>query len=450
MKRSRPQRAAAVKSRDMWRADMDTEESAEDEEDDQGAGPGLAAEGVCNGDEGEKEGGEGSAKAPTNSVKALKAPQAPQAPKAPKAPPAALEVRSPVHGLPESMPTPQTVLDGLRVGAAVALRAHISRSGTVLQNGSSPAITPLPRAVPAAVVLTRTGVAPLLTRAAVAAWGSSSPGGRDMAAAIEHVLAALHASPAAAAEDGTTPLFNVTGHRPLARLLAKHGVSSIPGEVILTGGGIRITFRTVRFVRRLERVGDQVTPGRLFNWSPKGNSWLRPAPAHGRNGAGLRTLSRSWKDWVCGVAGAYDPEGVMEGWQPDWDGAKVVVADPGLLLPLCLSDGRALPKALWHRLRRTWADFVPKPKHVRRAEVAMGQAGGQARHAGSLTFLRYVAAFHAAEPDLTAYYGSAKKNGAREYKLDKQRSLLDQLLQELAPSPQARALPCTQCTGGID
>jgi hypothetical protein len=267
-----------------------------------------------------------------------------------------------------------------------------------------------------------------------------------IAAATARVANALRAHPAAAKAEGTSPLFDLAGHRPLARLLSTHGVATIPGEVILTGGGLRVTFTAVRFVRRMERCGDSVTPGRLFNWRPKGNGWLHAATARGRNGAGLRTVSRSWKDWVCGVAGAYDLEAIPEGWQLEWDGATVVVVDPGLLLPLCLADGRALSKGQWYRLRSVWADFVGKPRAVRKAEAELGRTGAQGRHPGAVAFARYVSAFHKAQPLLSSYYGSTVKAGAREYKMDKLRSLLDQLLMELAPNPQARAHPCTHAS----
>ena len=352
-------------------------------------------------------------------------------------------VRSAVYGLPEFLSASEQVQDGLRVGAALSFRAHASRSGTRLKNGSLPAVTPVPGAVPASVVLTPKAVLPLLDMAQALA---SRRGEVAIAAATARVANALRAHPAAAKAEGTSPLFDLAGHRPLARLLSTHGVATIPGEVILTGGGLRVTFTAVRFVRRMERCGDSVTPGRLFNWRPKGNGWLYAATARGRNGAGLRTVSRNWKDWVCGVAGAYDLEAIPEGWQLEWDGATVVVVDPGLLLPLCLADGRALSKGQWYRLRSVWADFVGKPRAVRKAEAELGRTGGQGRHPGAVAFARYVSAFHKAQPLLSSYYGSTVKAGAREYKMDKLRSLLDQLLMELAPNPQARAHPCTHAS----
>ena len=416
----------------------------------------MAAEGACDAEEEYVEGVEGSAKAPQapQPPKAPPPPKAPQPPKARKAPqppkpapPPPLEIRSPVEGLPAALTASQQVLDGLRVGATVTLRAHISRCGTRLKNGSPPAISPLPRAVPASVTLTRTGVAPLLRRAAAAA---RRCGATQVADATERVLAALSdpAHAAAAQADGVSALFDVTGHQPLARLLAKHGMSTVPGEVTLTSAGIRITFPSVRFTRRLERRGEHNTPGRLFNWNPRGNAWLHAAPARGHNGAGLRTLSRNWKDWVCAVPGPYAPDGIPEGWQLEWDGARAVFADPGLLLCLCLADGRALSKAQWYELRNTWADFVPKPKAVVRAEAAMARQGGQARHPGTLGFMRYVGAFHAAQPVLCGYYGSRSRAAAREHKQDRLRSLLDQVLRELAPNPQVM-LPAWLCGVGV-
>lgn len=260
---------------------------------------------------------------------------------------------------------------------------------------------------------------------------------------LEALIAALRKNRDGAREDGTSPLFDLS-HGPLARLLAKYDLTSVPGEVVFTGAGVRITLPVVRFVRRLEREGgaQAPAPGRLFNWSPKGNAWLHTGQARGRNGAGVRTLSHSWKDWVCAVPGPYAAEGVLNGWQAWWDGANVAVLDPGLLLPVCLADGRALSKEAWHRARAVWADFVPKPKAVHEAEVGLAKTGGQARHPGVVTFSKYVAGFHKAWAGLTSYYGSPTKAAAREYKGDKQRSLLDKLLRAVAPNPQVGA-----CTG---
>ena len=228
------------------------------------------------------------------------------------------------------------------------------------------------------------------------------------------------------------------GHPPLAQLLQKHGSSFVPGQVVYTTGGVRFCFPKVRYVRRYERVGADVRPGRLFNWDPRGSRWLRCARKRGMNGAGLRTMSRDKRSWRCWTPGAYHLEAVPDRWSPLLDGASCVIMDPGVLLPFCCADGRALTKEEWYRHRKIWLDFLPKPADVRAEEAGMGKRGGCAQAPGLVAFASYVAAFTKAYGKLSAYYSSATQAGAREYKRDKLRSMLDQLLHEFAPRPQVR------------
>lgn len=345
------------------------------------------------------------------------------------------------------------VAQGLRAWACISLRAHMSWAGTVLRNKRRPQVTPLSGAVPKAVVLTRHGVAHLLERAVLlgeqraveadtAGDAAAAVAARVMATQTMLVLTALKAHPHRAHELGVTPLFNV-GHPSLAALLTKHRVDHVPGDVVFTGRGLRVTFQIVRFVRRMERRGAEVVPGRLFNWRPKGNAVFRHGGPRGKNGAGLRTLSRNWKDWRCGCPGPYHPEGVMKRWEPWWDDAACVVIDPGVLLPLCCADGRVLSKDQWYRHRKVWADFVPKPPEVRQAEAGMAKVAGEARAPGLISFMAYVKEFNRVHVDaLLPYYSSPSLLGAREHKGDKLRSLLGQLLHELAPRPQVRLYVC--------
>ena len=383
-------------------------------------------------------------------AKGKPAPQA--APKAKtKAAPAPVPVRGPLHGLPpcfESM-SAQTV-GGLRAGACLALRAHCASLGTVLRSGAPPALTPLPGASPSSVPLTAHGVLPLLERAAHmesqrlgVAVPTGGPGGPVRPVPqLRTLVDQLRANPAAAAALGTTPLFNLA-HPPLQALLAKHNTATVPGEPLYTGGGLRVVFPVVRYQRRVERIGETVAPGRLFNWSLKGRSWLRRASARGKNGSGLRTLSRDWKGWACWTPGPYHPEGVPKRWRPWHDTASCVVIDPGVILPIVTSRGLALSKRQWYKLRGVWADFVPTPHGVATAEASVGKGGRRRQAPGLVAFSRYLRAFHEAYGRTEQYYVSRAQTGAREHKQDKLRSLLAQLLHALAPRPQVgeRSLP---------
>ena len=429
----RPQRAAAVAARKRFLEEVDEE----DEEEGEGDADGESTE------------------------KRRKAPKAPSTAPAPapkpkakakaKAAPPPLVVKSPVEDLhPDLQSLSKQVCHGLRAWASIALRSHISRAGTVLRSKKRPTLTPLPSAAPSSIVLTRIGVLPLLRRAillghdrAVAAeaagQASVAAAARDVSQQTAELVQALQASTPRALELGVTPLLHV-GHGSLAALLHKHQLPSVPGQVVFTGGGLRVTIPVVRFVRRMEKRADAVSPGSLFNWDPRGNSFLRPGGARGRDGAGLRKLSRNWKDWLCCRPGAYDPEGVPKNYQESWDNATSVHMDPGILLCLTCSDGRALSKARWYKLRQTWADFVPTPAAVRQAEAGMGKGGGGGPRApGLAAFSAYVAEFHRVHgTTLSPYYGSSSVLASKEYKADKLRSLLSQLLHELAPRPQVR------------
>ena len=331
---------------------------------------------------------------------------------------------------------------GLRAGATIALRAHISAMGTRLRNGNPPAVTPLAGAAPSSVTLTRHGVLPLLRRAHKLGLETAGRLQEDAAAAahataiashVGSLVTALAEAPDMAASLGVTPLFNLS-HGPLKDLLRKRRTPhAVPGEPVFTGGGIRFTFPKVVYVRRMERTGEQVKAGRLFNLHPKGSSWLRPARGRGKNGAGLRTLSRDKRAWRCLTPGAYHPDAVPVRWRPWWDGARCSVLDPGVVLILCADNGWALSKAEYYRFRRVWADFVPKPTEVRQCEEKLGRTGGPSQAAGLLSFTQYVTAFQAQYPSLAAYYNSPAKARAKEHKGDKLRSLLDQVLMQLAP-----------------
>ena len=389
----------------------------------------------------------------TDSASAAAAPHA--------APTPPVVVRSATEGLAPCFTTQglstQTT-EGLRAAACLSLRAHISERGTRLKGNRLPAVTPLPGATPSSVILTRSGVVPLLRRAVLAGrvraeglTGDAAAHALAVAASTEDLVRALFrkGNTAAVQALGVTPLFNLQ-HASLEALLRKHGATNVPGEPLYTGGGVRIVFPVVRFVRGLERTGAQVKPGRLFSWLPGGQAWLRSACPRGHNGAGVRTLSRDWKAWRMWTPGPYDPEGVPEHWQPWQEDATCVVIDPGVVLVLACHDGRVLSKAEWHRARATWRDFVRKPAPIRLAEAKLGKVGASAQAPGLHTFLRYAAAFHKAYPSAAAYYSSSAKVGGREYKQDKLRSLLTQLLNELAPRPQARGTPplaqdCAAC-----
>jgi hypothetical protein len=293
-------------------------------------------------------------------------------------------VRSPLEGVPSVFTSiQQQTAEGLRVGASICLRAHIAAAGTRRKNGTPFAITPLPGMTPSSIVLTRHGVMPLLQRAVELGTGratrgdavgdvAAADGARAAVGAVQLLLTRLRESPEQAASLGVTPLFNVT-HPPLAQLLHKHETSTVRGQVVYTTGGVRLCFPCVRYVRRMEARGAQVKAGRLFNWNPRGTRWLRPAGKRGVNGAGVRTLSRDRQGWRCWTPGAYHPEGVAKKWQPSWDDAHCVIIDPGVLLPLCTSDGRALTKAEWYRARSIWLDFVPKCSDVQDKVDALRQ-----------------------------------------------------------------------------
>ena len=360
----------------------------------------------------------------------------------------AVSLRSPVAGLPPAVQQAKLGTSGeqgLRAGACLALRHHIAAAGTALKSGLPPAVTPLPSATPFSVVLTQAGVVPLLRRAvalgreaAARAADSGDAAGSARATATADTTAALVTALGAARGErggslGTTALFN-SHHPPLVKLLRKrrcHGV--VPGEPVFTGAGIRITFPVVRLLRRVERRGKEVRPGRLYSWHGKGAGWLRPAPAPGKNGAGLVSRSTDWRAWRCLTPGGYSPDGVPQGWQPWMDGCNVAVLDPGAVLIVCEAGGRALSKREYYRFQKIWNDFLPRPAAVRGAEAALGRDGGPAQSPGLLAFLRYAAAFHRAYPTLQSYYGSPARARARELKGDRLRSLLDQLLTELAP-----------------
>ena len=431
----RPQRAAAVAARKRFLEEVDEEDEEE-------------GEGDADGESTEKR--RKAPKAPSTAPAPAPKPKAKAKAKAKAAPPP-LVVKSPVEDLhPDLQSLSKQVCHGLRAWASIALRSHISRAGTVLRSKKRPTLTPLPSAAPSSIVLTRIGVLPLLHRAillghdrAVAAeaagQASVAAAARDVSQQTAELVQALQASTPRALELGVTPLLHV-GHGSLAALLHKHQLPSVPGQVVFTGGGLRVTIPVVRFVRRMEKRADAVSPGSLFNWDPRGNSFLRPGGARGRDGAGLRKLSRNWKDWLCCRPGAYDPEGVPKNYQESWDNATSVHMDPGILLCLTCSDGRALSKARWYKLRQTWADFVPTPAAVRQAEAGMGKGGGGGPRApGLAAFSAYVAEFHRVHgTTLSPYYGSSSVLASKEYKADKLRSLLSQLLHELAPRPQVR------------
>ena len=356
-------------------------------------------------------------------------------------------MRGLADGLPPALhASSKFTAQGLRAGAAIQLRHAISVSGTRLKRGAPPALTPLPSFTPPSVVLTQTGVLPLLKRAvdigralASANSGPDAEAAAGFAAATQRVVDALDQHRARAVQYGVTPLFNL-GHGPLAGVLEKQATKDgcVPGQPVVTNGGagIRLTIPKVQYRRRVEPTGAKAKAGRVFNWDPVGSRWLRPAGKRAQNGAGLRTLKRDRRDWRCGTPGAYHVEGVPPGWQPWWDNASCVCLDPGVLLLLCSPEGLAVTKAQWYENRRAWIDYQPRPKDVRAAEAQMARDGGFSQAPGLLPFMGYLQAFWKAYPTLEAFHASRTQGGAREHKLDKLRSALDRTLHALAPRPQ--------------
>ena len=90
----------------------------------------------------------------------------------------------------------------------------------------------------------------------------------------------------------------------------------------------------------------------------------------------------------------------------------------------------------WYRARSIWLDFVPKCSDVQDKVDALRQRGGHAQSPGVAAFTRFCAEFCKVFPTVSAYYSSGTQAGAREYRMDKLRSMLDQLLHQLAPRPQ--------------
>ena len=246
-------------------------------------------------------------------------------------------------------------------------------------------------------------------------------------------------SPTAQAPDpdpvGLEALFNLA-HPPLARLLRK---DPLPAQVTLSGarGCVHFTVFRVRLTRRLE--GTEHLPVRWVEFSPRGRAWAKSAGKRGHNGAGVRTLSTDWHAWHTWTPGPYSEHGVPEGWTWEDDGpggGSYVAIDPGVRLPLCCHSGLALPAGLWYQHRATGRDYRPKPGTVRSLERSLGGVGKGSRSWGLVSFSEYLTAFYKAWPDLRAHYGSATALGAKAWKGDKLRSLLAQLLNQLAPDPQ--------------
>jgi hypothetical protein len=246
-------------------------------------------------------------------------------------------------------------------------------------------------------------------------------------------------SPTAQAPDpdpvGLEALFNLA-HPPLARLLRK---DPLPAQVTLSGarGCVHFTVFRVRLTRRLE--GTEHLPVRWVEFSPRGRAWAQSAGKRGHNGAGVRTLSTDWHAWHTWTPGPYSEHGVPEGWTWEDDGpggGSYVAIDPGVRLPLCCHSGLALPAGLWYQHRATGRDYRPKPGTVRSLERSLGGVGKGSRSWGLVSFSEYLTAFYKAWPDLRAHYGSATALGAKAWKGDKLRSLLAQLLNQLAPDPQ--------------
>ena len=153
----------------------------------------------------------------------------------------------------------------------------------------------------------------------------------------------------------------------------------------------------------------------------------------------MRTLSSDWHRWHTWTPGAYNEHAVPERWTWEDDGpggGSYTVIDPGIRLPLACSNGMALPSGLWYKHRTTAWDFKPKPDAVRQAERSLGGVGKRSRAWGLVTFSQYLTAFYAALPVLRAFYASPAAQCAKARKGDKLRSMLDQLLQQVAPDPQ--------------
>ena len=244
---------------------------------------------------------------------------------------------------------------------------------------------------------------------------------------------------------GLEPLFNLT-QPSLARFLRKN---RMPARVELSGVRGKVVFPVFRVVltRRLE--GTVHKPVRWVNFSPRGHAWVRAAGKAAHNGVGMRTLSTNWKDWWSWKPGAYSPEGVPEGWSWVREQGSYIVIDPGIRLPLACHNGLALPAGLWYQHRSAAFDYRRKPEAVQKAERGMGGIGKSQRAWGLITFSKYLSAFYKALPTLRAYYGSPAALRSDARKGDKLRSVLDQLLLEVAPDPQVRRVACVQQDGAL-
>jgi hypothetical protein len=223
-------------------------------------------------------------------------------------------------------------------------------------------------------------------------------------------------------------------HAPLAELLRK---DPMPARLTLSGVGGMLHFPVFR-VRLTPRVEPRVhKPVWWVRFTPRGASWTRSAGKAAHNGAGVRTLSNSWRDWVSWKPGAYNPEAVPKGWSWVRERGSYVVIDPGIRLPLACHNGLALPAGQWYQHRATAFDYHHrKPDDVRELERGMSDRGWGKRSWGLISFSAYLKAYYEALPTLQAYYGSRAVLKAQAWKSDKLRSTLDRLLMQLAPDPQ--------------